>query len=235
MRRAGRDPGERRERALTFLAQLAVLNAGYRAHGVCGWAHPDDFSLLAGPYDWPGLLGELAHAGAADAAAARGPGVDQTTQLYRISPAGMREVARTLGEAAPDVPQPAPTEGTSGLYVSAGARWALDVLRDTCRDGTGPVGLTGVRDRIGEKYGHCRPTSRIVLASDLHALVSAGLAERARWPLYGCDAFVVTCAGWTAEPLAWHGYHPEAEIFTEHGGGPLLNVCPRMWRYSSYW
>ncbi|HET7462612.1 MAG TPA: hypothetical protein VFJ82_15265 [Longimicrobium sp.] len=111
MRRAGYDPGERRERALTFLAQLAVLNAGYRLCEVCGWAHPDDFNLLAGPYDWTGLLGELAQACVVVAAAARGPEVDQATQLYRTSRAGKQEVARTLGEAAPDVPQPAPPEG----------------------------------------------------------------------------------------------------------------------------
>jgi hypothetical protein len=148
----------------------------------------------------------------------------------------MQEVARMLGEAAPDVPQPAPAEETSGLYVSVGAWWALDVLRDAYRSGTGPMGLAGVRDRIGEKYGHCRPTYRIVLSSDLHALVSAGLAERARWPLYGCDAYTATCAGGTAEPLAWHGHHPEAEIFTEHGGrGPLLSFRPHIGLYGSCW
>lgn len=235
MRRAGRDPGERRERALIFLAQLAVLNAGYRVSGVCGWAHPDDFNLLAGPYDWPGLLGELAQACVVVAAAARGPGVDQTTQLYRISPVGMREVARTLGEMAPEVPEPASAEGTSGLYISAGAWWALDVLRDACRDGTGPVGLTGIRDGIGRKYGYCRPTYRIVLHSDLHALVSAGLAERARWPLYGCDAYTATCVGGTAELLVWHGHHPETEIYTDHGGRAPLLVRPHVWLYSSCW
>lgn len=234
MRRGWGDPGERRERALAFLAQLAVLNTGYHARGVTGWAHPDDFSLLAGPYDWPGLLGELVRTCAVDAATVIGPGQDQTTRLYRIAPAGMQETARTLGEAAPDVPKPAPAEGTSGLYVSTGAWWALDVLRDACRDGAGPVGLTGVRDRIGEKYGHCRPSYRIVLWSDLCALVSAGLAERARWPLHGCDAFAVTCDGWTAEPLAWHGHHPETEIFTDHcGHGPLLSVRPHAHLYGS--
>ena len=222
MTRAGSEPGERRERALIFLAQLAVLHAGYRVGGVFGWAHADDLALLAGPHHWPGLLCRLTHAGEVSAVGVRGPRPDQRTRLFRIGPAGLERAACILGESAPDVAPPGSAD-EDALYVSAGAWWALGALREAERTGVGRACLTTVRARIRGK--HALGPCPVVLMSDLRALVAAELAERA-CPRYGSEAFALTEMGWTAEPLAWRGDHPEAAVFSrDRADGPLLR-CP---------
>ncbi|HSU15170.1 hypothetical protein [Longimicrobium sp.] len=218
-------PGERRERALTFLAQLAVLSSGYRVRGVSGWAHPNDFALLAGSYAWSELLAEAATGGLAEVHDATVPGA-APARLYRITQRGMETVARIVGEDAPKVRPPGPDDASDGVYVTQGGRWALDVLRKVCGDGwLAPDAVREPSERWNRTGG--RPC-RIVYASDLDALVASRLAKSC--PLAaGCRArpvmYRVTTIGRTAGLLEWFGRDPEAAIYTDHGGSwPLL--CP---------
>ena len=126
----GRRRCRRREIALRFLGQLVVRWSGYRVAGVYGWAHADDFRALTGEREWAGWLAALAREGVVDVHDARPADAAEAALVYRITQAGMDEIARVLGEPAPTVRQPDAGSDTEDVYVSAGARWALDALRE---------------------------------------------------------------------------------------------------------
>lgn len=129
-----RCPAERRERALTFLAQLFVRSSGYRLRGVYGWANPKTFAQLAGPYEWAVLLAGLAGAGLVDEQTASVCGVEDPARLYRITQAGMGVIAGVLREFAPTVGPPGPADCSDGVYASEGAVGAGRTAGSTVRN-----------------------------------------------------------------------------------------------------
>lgn len=220
-----RDPCERRERALTFLAQLVVLPAGYRARSVYGWAHPYDFSLLAGPYTWADLLCELEREGRADSHAASLPQASEPARLYRITQTGMNGIAAVLREESPRVERPRAPDEPAGVYASEGARWALDALREAPGDWLRVERVKEPSEQWNRSGG--RPY-RLVWTAHLDELVSAGLAE-AR-PLEPCGKheqgrklYRATACGLVVPVLRWFGRDPESEVYSQVAG-PLLRT-----------
>jgi hypothetical protein len=224
-------PDERRERALTFLAQLCVLPAGYRVRGVYGWAHAEDFDLLAGPYRWADLLAGMDHARLVEMQPSSLVDALEPARLYRITQAGMDEIAAVLREESPRVELPRARGELAGVYTSVGARWALEALREAPG-----AWLCAERVRAWCNRTGGRPY-RLVWTSHLDELVSAALAE-AR-PLDGCGkerrgarVYRATQSGLVVPVVKWFGRDPESEVYSQDGG-PLLRAPLRCFLYGS--
>ncbi|HEU4560687.1 MAG TPA: hypothetical protein VFS20_22735 [Longimicrobium sp.] len=227
-------PGRRRERALTFLAQLAVLPAGYRVRGVYGWAHPEDFSLLAGGHTWAELLGELERDGRVEVHVASLADTLQPARLYRITQAGMDDVAGALREKSPVVKLPGEPEEEAGVYASEGARWALEALRSAPGVWLDAERVKEPSEQWNRKGGQ---PARLVFTSDVDELVSAGLAEarpgegggkreRAR------KLYRATESGLVVPVLKWWGRDPESEVYSQVAR-PLLRAQLGCFFYGS--
>jgi hypothetical protein len=207
---------------MTFLAQLVVLPAGYRVRGVYGWAHANDFELLAGTYAWEELLGDLAKRGLTNVHAASLPAAARPACLYRITQPGMDAVARALGERPPRVPPPGPMNGSDGVYVSPGGRLAMEALR-RC---DGWLATDEMRTPSATWAWPAECTWPIVFPGDLDALVASGLAVSRT----GCDGsrrpanrlFRATRCGRRVALLEWFGRHPESPVYTDAYGKPVL-------------
>lgn len=230
-----RDANERRARALTFLAQLCVLPAGYRVRGVYGWAHPHDFDLAAGPYAWAALLAELEGAGLVKMHRASLADAPDPARLYRITQAGMDRVAAALREESPTVQPPGAPNEPGGVYASQGARWALQALREA-------PGGWHCAERVREPFERWNRTGgrpyRVVWTSHLDELVSAGLAkartlERRGKHAQGERLYRVTQSGLVVPVLEWWGRDPESEIYYDHDGGRVLRAPLRCFLYGS--
>jgi hypothetical protein len=227
------DPAGRRQRALLFLAQLAALPAGYKVRGVYGWAHSDDLYLLAGrTHPWEMLLTDLARAGSVIEHNVGFPG-EEPAPLYRITPAGMGEVARLLGESTPSVTPAGAADTMEGLYLPPRRRQALETLRKaTGREWLSPDAFRELPAAWHRQNVH---PYRPVYTTDLDALVIDGLAESR--VLEGCGKrctkllYRVTEMGCSVPVLEWFGRDPEHPIYTDHDGRPMLKPPVRLWLY----
>jgi len=228
---ARRSPaGRRRERALTFLAQLAVRWSGYKVRGVRGWAHADDLHRLTGWDGWPGVLVEMTQSGSVDEHVASLPCAWEAARVHRITQAGMNEVAALLREEAPAVRAPCAYDETGAVYASTDARWALEALRERPGEWMSAETVAEPSQRWNRTVNrHGTMPYRHVWRVHLDELVAAGLVEGCtreqkgkRGPERIQTVYRATACGLTAPLLEWIGSDPEHPIYTELDYGYVL-------------
>jgi DNA-binding PadR family transcriptional regulator len=210
------------------MAQLEVRWSGYKARGVRGWTHPDDLHLLTGWSEWSGLLCEIVGSGWADEHVASLPCARGLAKVYRITQAGMNEVAALLREPAPVVRVADADEDTGDVYVSTDAHWALVTLRQSAGEWMTAEAAAEPSQRWNREENRLGAMPyRHVWRKHLEELARAGLAESRTQERVGGrgpppTVYRATACGLTARLLEWIGHDPEHAIYTDLDYGYVL-------------
>jgi hypothetical protein len=199
-------------RAFTYLLELVSCEAGYRVHGVRGWATAPDIEQGIGTWSASELMAAQASAGRVRRVDVRAKGDTRPVWVYRIAQKGIDELAAALG-ASPTVIDPPQGEPGPAVWIREGAWVALSAMRSAADNPpkhekiwmVGPLGwrssreLTRVVEKEDEKAGLM--PGRCFFSEDLAWLVRLGYVDQR--VVEKTHVYRLTAAGAKVERLDW--------------------------------
>jgi hypothetical protein len=115
-------------RALAYLLELASRDAGYRVHGVCGWATAPDIEQGIGTWSASELMAAQVSSGRVTRVDVRAKGDARPVWVYRITQKGVDVLAAAVGTGPAGIDPPQGEPGAA-VWIREGAWVALIALR----------------------------------------------------------------------------------------------------------